>query len=67
MKMHDVPATASTEALESHLIDAYAVDVLRREEQGAAVGARTALYRAAMFISGGIDAYNMAAAVACPA
>jgi hypothetical protein len=27
VKMHDVPATASTEALESHLIDAYAVDI----------------------------------------
>jgi PAT family beta-lactamase induction signal transducer AmpG len=35
-------------------IDAYAVEVLRREEQGAAVGARTALYRAAMFLSGGL-------------
>jgi MFS transporter, PAT family, beta-lactamase induction signal transducer AmpG len=35
-------------------IDAYAVEVLRREEQGAAVGARTALYRAAMFLSEGV-------------
>jgi PAT family beta-lactamase induction signal transducer AmpG len=35
-------------------LDAYAVEVLRREEQGAAVGARTAMYRAAMFISGGL-------------
>jgi PAT family beta-lactamase induction signal transducer AmpG len=35
-------------------IDAYAVEVLRKEEQGAAVGARTAMYRAAMFISGGL-------------
>ena len=35
-------------------IDAYTVEVLRREEQGAAVGARTALYRAAMFLSGGL-------------
>jgi PAT family beta-lactamase induction signal transducer AmpG len=35
-------------------IDAYAVEVLRREEQGAAVGARTAIYRAAMFLSGGL-------------
>ncbi|PYS56035.1 MAG: MFS transporter [Acidobacteria bacterium] len=35
-------------------IDAYAVEVLRKEEHGAAVGARTALYRAAMFISGGL-------------
>ena len=33
--------------------DAYTVDVLRPEEQGAAVGARTAMYRAAMAISGG--------------
>jgi PAT family beta-lactamase induction signal transducer AmpG len=35
-------------------IDAYAVEVLRKEEHGAAVGARTALYRAAMFIAGGL-------------
>src|SRR5688500_13211138 len=34
-------------------IDAYAVEVLRKEEQGAAVGARTALYRAAMMVAGG--------------
>ena len=34
-------------------VDAYAVEVLHREEHGAAVGARTALYRAAMFIAGG--------------
>jgi PAT family beta-lactamase induction signal transducer AmpG len=36
-------------------LDAYAVEVLRREEQGAAVGARTAMYRAAMFLSGGLS------------
>jgi PAT family beta-lactamase induction signal transducer AmpG len=35
-------------------VDAYAVEVLRREEHGAAVGARVAFYRAAMFISGGL-------------
>ena len=35
-------------------IDAYTVEVLRREEQGAAVGARTAIYRGAMFLSGGL-------------
>jgi MFS transporter, PAT family, beta-lactamase induction signal transducer AmpG len=35
-------------------IDAYAVEVLHKEEHGAAVGARTALYRAAMFIAGGL-------------
>jgi len=34
-------------------IDAYAVEVLHAEEQGAAVGARIALYRAAMVLSGG--------------
>jgi len=34
-------------------IDAYAVEVLRKEEQGAAVGARLAFYRAAMIVSGG--------------
>jgi PAT family beta-lactamase induction signal transducer AmpG len=32
--------------------DAYTVEVLRQEEQGAAVGARVALYRAAMWLSG---------------
>src|SRR5262249_25263070 len=36
-------------------IDAYAVEVLRKEEQGVAVGARTALYRAAMFVAGGLS------------
>jgi MFS transporter, PAT family, beta-lactamase induction signal transducer AmpG len=34
-------------------IDAYAVEVLRKDEQGAAVGARIALYRAALVVSGG--------------
>ena len=33
--------------------DGYTVEVLRREEQGVAVGAKTALYRVAMFVSGG--------------
>jgi PAT family beta-lactamase induction signal transducer AmpG len=33
--------------------DGYTVEVLRKEEQGVAVGARTALYRVAMFVSGG--------------
>jgi PAT family beta-lactamase induction signal transducer AmpG len=33
--------------------DAYTVDVLRPEEQGAAIGARTAMYRAAMAVAGG--------------
>jgi PAT family beta-lactamase induction signal transducer AmpG len=34
--------------------DAYAVEVLRPEEHGLAVGARAALYRAAMLLSGGV-------------
>ena len=36
-------------------VDAYAVDALRPEEQGLAVGARIALYRAAMYIAGGLS------------
>jgi PAT family beta-lactamase induction signal transducer AmpG len=35
--------------------DAYAVEVLRPEEHGLAVGARTSLYRLAMFFSGGLS------------
>jgi MFS transporter, PAT family, beta-lactamase induction signal transducer AmpG len=46
--------TGLAAATQDIAIDAYAVDVLRREEQGAAVGARTAIYRAAMFVSGGV-------------
>lgn len=36
-------------------IDAYAVDVLRPEEQAVAVGARNAVYRSAMFVAGGLS------------
>ena len=46
-------AVALASASQDIAIDAYAVEVLRKEEQGAAVGARTALYRAAMLVSGG--------------
>ena len=35
-------------------IDAYTVEVLRKDEQGLAVGARVALYRVAMYVSGAI-------------
>ncbi len=35
-------------------IDAYTVEVLRPEEQGLAVGARVALYRAAMYVGGAV-------------
>ena len=35
-------------------IDGYAVEVLERSEQGTAVGARTAVYRAALLVSGAL-------------
>ncbi len=38
--------------------DGYAVEVLEREEQGAAVGARLALYRLAMIVAGGVAIYS---------
>ena len=43
-----------------------AVEILRPEEQGVAVGARVAFYRAAMAVSGGI-AITMAARIGWPA
>jgi MFS transporter, PAT family, beta-lactamase induction signal transducer AmpG len=46
-------AIALASATQDIAYDAYAVEVLRQEEQGAAVGAKTALYRAAMVVSGG--------------
>jgi PAT family beta-lactamase induction signal transducer AmpG len=46
-------AIALASASQDIAIDAYAVEVLHTEEQGAAVGARVALYRAAMVVSGG--------------
>jgi PAT family beta-lactamase induction signal transducer AmpG len=46
-------AIAFAAATQDIVIDAYAVEVLRPDEQGLAVGARTALYRAAMFVAGG--------------
>ncbi len=48
-------AIALASATQDLAIDAYAVDVLRPEEQGVAVGARTAVYRAAMYVSGGLS------------
>jgi PAT family beta-lactamase induction signal transducer AmpG len=47
-------------------IDAYAVEVLAPAEQGAAVGARIALYRVAMLVSGGA-AITVAARIGWPA
>ncbi|MFL6651945.1 MAG: AmpG family muropeptide MFS transporter [Sulfurifustaceae bacterium] len=47
-------ALAFASATQDIAIDAYAVEVLQPHEQGVAVGARTAIYRAAMFVSGGL-------------
>lgn len=47
-------AVALAGATQDIAIDAYAVDVLRKEEHGVAVGLRMALYRAAMTLSGGL-------------
>lgn len=47
-------AIAVAAASQDIAVDAYAVDVLRPEEQGVAVGARIAMYRAGMFIAGGL-------------
>jgi PAT family beta-lactamase induction signal transducer AmpG len=58
-------AIAFASASQDIAIDAYAVDVLRPEEQGVAVGARTALYRAAMYVSGGLS-ITLAAQVSWP-
>ncbi len=46
-------AIAFASASQDIAYDAYTVDVLRPDEQGAAAGARTAMYRAAMAVSGG--------------
>ena len=47
-------AVALSAATQDIAIDAYAVDVLRKEEHGVAVGLRTGMYRAAMTLSGGL-------------
>ena len=59
-------AIAIASASQDIAIDAYAVEVLRTEEQGAAVGARLAFYRAAMLVSGGV-AITLAARIGWPA
>ena len=45
-------AIAFAAATQDIAIDAYAVDVLRQDEQGVAVGLRVAIYRVAMFVAG---------------
>ena len=47
-------AIAFASASQDIAIDAYAVEILERHEQGVAVGARIAIYRAAMFVAGGL-------------
>lgn len=47
-------AIAFASASQDIAIDAYAVEILEPAEQGIAVGARIAIYRAAMFIAGGL-------------
>ena len=47
-------AIAFASASQDIAIDAYAVEILEKDEQGVAVGARIAIYRAAMFIAGGL-------------
>lgn len=59
-------AIALASATQDIAIDAYAVEVLRKDEQGAAVGARLAFYRAAMVVSGGA-AISLAARIGWPA
>ena len=47
-------AIAFASASQDIAIDAYAVEVLEPNEQGVAVGARIAIYRAAKFVAGGL-------------
>jgi MFS transporter, PAT family, beta-lactamase induction signal transducer AmpG len=47
-------AIALASATQDIAVDAYTVEVLEPHEQGVAVGTRTALYRAAMFVAGGL-------------
>jgi PAT family beta-lactamase induction signal transducer AmpG len=46
-------AIAFASATQDIAIDAYAVEVLERKEQGIATGSRTAFYRGAMLVAGG--------------
>jgi len=59
-------AIAFASATQDIAIDAYAVDVLRPEEQGVAAGARIAVYRAAMYLASGVS-ISLAARYSWPA
>ena len=47
-------AMAFASASQDIAIDAYAVEILRQDEQGIAVGARIAVYRSAMYVAGAV-------------
>ncbi|HKH70225.1 MAG TPA: MFS transporter [Vicinamibacterales bacterium] len=59
-------AIALAAATQDIAIDAYAVEVLRKDEQGAAAGARAAIYRAAYSVAGSV-AISLAARLGWPA
>jgi PAT family beta-lactamase induction signal transducer AmpG len=59
-------AIALAAASQDIAIDAYAVEVLRKDEQGAAAGARAAIYRAAYSVAGSV-AISVAARIGWPA
>jgi PAT family beta-lactamase induction signal transducer AmpG len=59
-------AIALAAASQDIAIDAYAVEVLRKDEQGAAAGARAAMYRAAYSVAGSL-AISLAARYGWPA
>lgn len=48
-------AIAMASASQDIPLDAYAVEILRKEEQGAVVGGRIAVYRAAMYVAGALS------------
>jgi PAT family beta-lactamase induction signal transducer AmpG len=58
-------AIAFASATHDIAYDAYTVDVLRPEEQGIAVAARTGLYRLAMYLAGGLS-ITLAASLSWP-
>jgi PAT family beta-lactamase induction signal transducer AmpG len=58
-------AIAVASASQDIAIDAYAVEVLHRNEQGVASGARIAMYRVALLVSGGV-AISLAARLGWP-
>ena len=57
-------AIALASATQDIAYDAYTVEVLSREEQGAAVGAKTALYRAALLVGGAAITFAACSSVA---